>query len=199
MGGWNSLESVGWLPRTSVREFKNLLRERFSDKYTDALKFYPAGDEREANLSMDQLDSDYFMGYSTWKWIETHSATGGEPVYRYLFDQIKPTKTGDPDPDISGAAHASEIEYVFGTLDSLKLAWRDFDRRVSDLMSTYWTNFAKTGDPNGQILPEWRVYNSDQERSLLRIKAEPAIEYDTDRERFEFLDTVLNPGQQTLN
>ena len=133
------------------------------------------------------------MGYSTWKWIEAHSATGGEPVYRYLFDQIKPTETGDPDPDITGAAHASEIEYVFGTLDSLKLAWRDVDRRVSDLMSTYWTNFAKTGDPNGEGLPEWTVYNRNQERPLLRIKAEPVIENDTDRERFEFLDSVINP------
>jgi len=195
LGGWNSLEAVGFLPRTSVQEFKNLLRERFTDRYTDALKFYPAGDEREANLSADQLESDYFTDYTNWKWIEAHSATGNEPVYRYLFDHIIPTETGDPDPNAPGAAHGSERALVFGTLDSEKISWRDVDRHVSNLMSTYWTNFAKTGDPNGEGLPEWPVYNRNQERPLLRIKAEPVVENDTDRKRLEFLESVLNPEQ----
>jgi para-nitrobenzyl esterase len=94
------------------------------------------------------------MGYGNWKFIDVHSETGGSIVYRHLFDHIRPTETGDPDPEIPGAVHATEIEYVFGTLNSRNLPWREVDQRVSDLMSTYWTNFAKTGDPNGRGLPE---------------------------------------------
>ena len=197
LAGWNSAE-VGWLQPTTVVSFKKQLQQRFLSRYESALKFYPAGNEREANRSAVRLASDDFMGYGTWKWIEVHSATGNEPVYRYLFDQIRPTETGDPDPDVPGAAHATEIEYVFGTLDSLKLAWRDADRRVSDLMSTYWTNFAKTGDPSGQDLPQWPVYNRSKERPVMRIKAEPIAESDTDRERYEFLDSIIDPTQERL-
>ena len=55
-----------------------------------------------------------------------------------------------PPKDI-GARHAGEIEYVFGTLDSVKgVKWTDADRALSSAIMAYWTNFAKSGDPNGR-------------------------------------------------
>jgi hypothetical protein len=70
------------------------------------------------------LASDNFIAYSTWKWIEMHTATGKAPVHRYLFDHIIPTATGNPPADDPGAAHATDIEFVFSTLETKKLAWR---------------------------------------------------------------------------
>ncbi len=51
--------------------------------------------------------------------------------------------------------HSAEIEFVFGALASKNLPWRPEDKALSDLMSSYWANFAKTGDPNGAGLPVW--------------------------------------------
>ena len=58
--------------------------------------------------------------------------------------------------DDAGAFHSAELWYTFGTLGR---CWRpmelhDFD--VSERMLTYWTNFMKTGDPNGENVPEWQ-------------------------------------------
>ncbi len=66
------------------------------------------------------------------------------------------------------AFHSDDIEYVFGTLDT-RPGWdvRPEDRKLSDQMMTYWTNFAKTGDPNGPGLPEWPKYGDDN--SLIHL------------------------------
>ena len=115
-------------------------------------------------------------------------ATGKSPVYRYLFDQIFPTATGDPAPDDPGAAHATDIEYVFHALPTRKLAWRPADRQVADLMGAYWTNFAKTGNPNGKGLPVWPAW--DAKHQLMRINANAAAEAEAHRDRYEVQDAI---------
>jgi para-nitrobenzyl esterase len=58
LAGWNSLESFGYPDPTSMKAFKNHLHERFPERHTDALKFYPAVIYREANISAIKLLSD---------------------------------------------------------------------------------------------------------------------------------------------
>jgi len=73
--------------------------------------------------------------------------TGEAPVYRYHFELAAP-----PSKFHFGwfAFHSDDIEYVFGTLDTRPGAvWRPEDRKLSEEMMSYWTNFAKTGNPNG--------------------------------------------------
>ena len=50
---------------------------------------------------------------------------------------------------------------MFGTLASSWRPWRKGDWQLSQLMIRYWTNFAKTGNPNGEGLPQWRPYTHD--------------------------------------
>ena len=84
------------------------------------------------------------------------------------------------------AFHADDIEYVFGTLDTRQGAvWRPEDRMLSDQMMSYWTNFARTGDPNGPGLPEWPRYGKDD--LLIHLDSTITSGPDTERPRYEFL------------
>lgn len=188
LAGWTSAEIK--LPPVTAEAFADRLRNEYPEDLESALEAYPAEDDREAWLSAIALASDDFIAFGTWKWLELHAATGGAPVYRYLFDQVVPTPTGPPDDDDPGAAHASDIEYVFNTLESRDLAWRDEDRHVADLMASWWTNFARSGNPNGPGLPEWPVWNGSGERQLMKINADAVAETEHHRERYEFLNTL---------
>jgi para-nitrobenzyl esterase len=85
-----------------------------------------------------------------------HSA-GGAPVYSYQFEQSLPGREGD------GAAHSYELPYVFGNLlpnGPLAGPFSAADRQLSNVMLSYWTNFAKRGDPNGAGLPLWTKFGA---------------------------------------
>ena len=59
---------------------------------------------------------------------------------------------------LPGAGHGAEIQFVFGTLGTFyasKTGYTAMDRKVSADMGHYWTNFAKTGNPNGEGLVAW--------------------------------------------
>jgi para-nitrobenzyl esterase len=82
----------------------------------------------------------------------------GAPAYLYLFSYVPPSMQ---DRMRFGAPHGSEIPYVFNTLverNGATIAPKD--KEVATMMNAYWINFAKTGNPNGNNLPQWPVYNS---------------------------------------
>jgi para-nitrobenzyl esterase len=87
-----------------------------------------------------------------------------------------------------GARHAGEIEYVFGTLEQSlpKVPWDTSDRALSDAMTTYWSNFARTGDPNGKGLPKWPRY--DQGRRVLHLDETITDAPESTRARYEALE-----------
>jgi para-nitrobenzyl esterase len=186
LAGWNSAEIKA--PPITADAFTAQVKKQFGNDAEMALKLYSAGSDAEARRSATAVASDNFMGYNTWKWIEAHAATGGSPVYRYLFDQIVPTVKGDPAPDDPGAAHATDIEFVFSTLETRKVTWRPVDRQVSELMVAWWTNFAKTGNPNGPGLPAWPAFGADGKREVMRINATSKAEPEQHRDRYLFHD-----------
>jgi para-nitrobenzyl esterase len=133
--------------------------------------------------------------------MEMQLKTGRAPVFRYRFDQALPLateveKSSDEEPEykekevkVPRAPHAGEIEYVFEVLSSKDLPWRPEDEKVSDLMSSYWTNFAKTGNPNGEGLPHWPAYNKDGYQ-VMHITPHPHAAPDQHRARYELLERI---------
>jgi para-nitrobenzyl esterase len=199
LAGWNADESrsaVTLAPeRPTAKAFADQTRARFGDSAEAILKAYPAASDAEALESAASLASDMFVGYVTWKWIEMHLATGRSPVFRYSFDRvipIAPDTKGNGRPvtarDI-GARHAGEIEYVFGALaSSPRVPWEPVDHSLSDLMMSYWTNFARSGDPNGGGVPKWRRYDKETGYLVLHLGDTTQAASDALRSRYEALD-----------
>ncbi len=196
LAGWNADEgdyrAIFGKEKPTAQNFVARARSMFGDKADEFLKLYPAGTDAEAKRSAQDLAGDQFIAHSTWRWLEAQLKTGGSPVYRYEFDQTLPAaaaaaETADTEPR---APHAAEIEYVFQMLSSRKLPWRAEDWKVSDLMGSYWTNFAKTGNPNGKGLPRWPVYVSGDGYQVMHLTATPQAEPDRHRGRYEFLGSI---------
>jgi para-nitrobenzyl esterase len=187
LAGWNSDEgsyrSIFGKEEATAPNFASRARALFGDDAATFLKLYPGENDAQAKRSAQDLAGDQFIGYSTWKWIEMQRATGHSPVYRYRFEQALPTA------ETRGAYHSAEIEFVFSVLSSKKLPWRPEDRALSDLMSTYWANFAKTGDPNGPGLPRWPAYHGEDRYQVMHLNANSHAEADQSRARYEFLDS----------
>jgi para-nitrobenzyl esterase len=193
MAGWNRDEGnfhgfFGDLP-VNKENYAAKIRTRFGDSAPEAMKLFPADSAEQLESSAGFLASTDFIAYGTWKWIETHLKTGASPVFRYQFDQAPPGGSGN-DGDKVGvfAYHSAEIEFVFGMLDSKKeISWRPEDYKLSELMGTYWTNFAKTGNPNGPGVPAWPQYENNGFQ-VLHLSASPQAASDAHRAQLEFLD-----------
>lgn len=167
LAGWNANEldiSVRLAPqKPTAKSFAEQAQARFDGDASEFLKLYPAATDQEALLSAEALASDDFISFSTWKWMDMQTKTGKAPVYQYRFDQnpaVKPGAMIGPLPaSEAGARHACEIQYVFETLKFEEgIPWTAADFKVSEEMASYWTNFAKTDDPNGDDLPKWPPY-----------------------------------------
>ena len=80
-----------------------------------------------------------------------------------------------PGPDAArfGAFHTSEVPYVLNTLYASPRPFTDVDRKLAGMMSSYWANFAASGNPNGKGLPLWPAYSGKAEIMELGDKTGP--------------------------
>ena len=190
LAGWNADEGKPAVlfadPKPTAATFTATSEAEFGADAAKFLTLYPATTDAVALKSMADFAGDRFIAYSTWRWLEAQVQTGKAPVYRYFFDLGSP---GDKNHSAAmGAFHSDDIEYVFGTLDSRPEAkWRPEDRKLSDQMGQYWTNFARTGDPNGTDLPKWPTYAAP-EWQVMHLDANPEAKPDAFRDRYLFLD-----------
>jgi para-nitrobenzyl esterase len=189
LAGWNKDElSFARIagPKVDLKGLSELASKRFGANAAEFLKVYHATTDAEAAVVAGNFADDAFLGYCTWAWLEAQVATGQSPVYRFRFDLGVPG--GPKHPAALGAFHSDEIEYVFGTLDSRpNYTWRPEDYKLSELMQVYWTNFAKTGNPNAEGLPNWPTYNPAFGWQLMHLDAVSAARPDDHRDRYLFL------------
>jgi para-nitrobenzyl esterase len=192
LAGWNADEGRGATllanPPVTAESFAAQAQRDFGARAPDFLAVYRATSDDEARTSAGDFGGDSFIAYSTWRWLEAHVQTGNSPTYRYFLTLGSP---GDKyHPAMLGAFHSDDIEYVFGTLDSRPEAiWRPEDRTLSDQIGQYWTNFARTGDPNGPGLPKWPT-TGPTEWQVMYLNANPEAKPDPYRSRYLFLDSV---------
>lgn len=183
--GWNHDERTNTLSKgMTVEKWKAFAAEQYPSRKDAFLAAYPAPADAEAVRAADDYTTNQFIAQGAWLWSEADVATGKAPVYRYRFD--KPAPPSDMHPEGRYAWHSDELEYVFGTLDVRKgSTWSEADRTLSDRMMRYWTNFAKTGDPNSPGLPVWPRY--DATKQVLHLDSTITAAPDASRAEFEFL------------
>jgi para-nitrobenzyl esterase len=193
LAGWNrdegSYRKFFGDEKPGVAAYAERMKSRFGAEAQAYLGAYAAATDAEARRAAQDLEGDLFIGLGTWKWLEMQRMTGKSPVYRYEFDQAPPLAADAPAGTEPSAYHSSEIEFVFRVLSSKNLPWRPEDRQVSELMASYWTNFAKTGDPNGPDLPRWPAYGGRGGHSVMHLEPVPFAAPDANRARYEFLDS----------
>ena len=145
---------------TSPEQWQQRIKGQFGDLADEALKIYPGNTAQEAAASSERLFRDNLAWHM--RLYATQQAKTGKKAWLYYFTHQGPVDPGLPH---LRAVHASEVAYVFGTLGaprlypdntSATLAPKSAaDRALAEQMMTYWTNFAKTGNPNGSGVPAW--------------------------------------------
>jgi para-nitrobenzyl esterase len=211
--GWNTEESgsrgILGQEKPTVENYTKAVQRLYGDRADQVLKAYPATTDEAVEQVATDLASDRFIGYSTWKWSDLHSKTGGnKPVYRYLYARPRPAMTPEmgnasaglaggvvkdgaakPQPVPKGAVHSAEIEYAMGNLASNKVyAWTKDDYKVSEVMQNYFANFIKKANPNGPGLPNWPTVSTTGPVQFMRIDVDTRVETEQHRDRYMFLD-----------
>ncbi|MGH9496279.1 MAG: carboxylesterase/lipase family protein, partial [Candidatus Sulfotelmatobacter sp.] len=137
--------------RVTMEMYKTQIKTICGDQLATCLKLYPAENEKEAAAVLAAARRDRAR-VSIYLWATEQVKRG--PVYTYYFDHAEPW----PQYPLFGAFHTSEVPYVFQTISVLHRAWQPEDFKISRQMSSYWTNFAKRGNPNSPRLPDWPAF-----------------------------------------
>ncbi len=163
--GTNADEGGFFAPAaTTSAQFEGLVRAAFGPYANYILTAYPHSTNAQATQASRDVLRDLLFAWSTSKWALLQSEKGRRRAYLYLFDHRTPWFP-------LGPVHTAELPYVFGNFGAPLFARpvgapRPADLTLSELIQSYWVNFAKTGNPNGSGLPHWPAFNASSQRVM---------------------------------
>jgi para-nitrobenzyl esterase len=176
--GINSDEGASFSRTTDAAQFETDTRVRFGPMADRILKAYAPDSNGSIKQAPRNVMREASFGWHTWVWAKLQNQRGGSPAFVYYMDQRPPYPADSRNADVAGVPHGAELPYVFQKLDLTPLPWTDADRRISDAMATYWTNFAKTGDPNRAGLPRWPAFTAKDPQRMVFKGTPQASPYD---------------------
>ncbi len=156
--GYNSDEGASFSPPKTPADYIGGVQKRYGKFADDLIKAYPVQNDAVPKSARD-LMRDAAFGWQTWSWATLQAKTGKSKVFYYYFDQHPDYPPGSQRYGY-GSSHGQEVAYVFQHLDTTKPEITSTDIAIADAMSTYWTNFARYGHPNGKAMPEWPAFTN---------------------------------------
>jgi para-nitrobenzyl esterase len=153
--GTNSDEGSMFSYPMPVDAYKSRIRSVYGEWADSLLNIYPATNEQEVYFALSDIFRDGSFAWGTYAWANLQSEKGKGSVYMYYFDQdsentILRSRKG-------GASHVAEMPFVYGySFNGGKMT--ESEKHMQQIMSRYWINFTKTGNPNGESLPYWSTY-----------------------------------------
>ena len=178
LAGSNKDEATFFQGPTTAAMFTQSSKSRYGDLADTFFKLYPASSDDEATISSFAAFRDQ-LGFVMRNWAAAQTKNGKSKAYLYYFTHEPPIAGGNPPPSPvvtarqQGATHGAESQYVFENLLGNR-PWMDLDHQLADTVSSYWVNFAATGNPNGKGLPVWPAFNEkENQRLVLGDKIEP--------------------------
>jgi para-nitrobenzyl esterase len=147
-------------PRTTLDDLKRAMNNMYGPLGPRALALYqdaqdPLYGDAGAQWVVDTMYRCPVVAELVWH------AAAGNAAWQYQFDRAAPGR------EAAGAAHGAEVPYVFGT-------FAEGDRETSEAIQQYWTNFARTGNPNGGPAPVWHMF-TEPRRSYLEFTSEGPV------------------------
>ena len=139
------------LSPTSKKNIKERLISKFGEEFGNKIyDVYKDKIDKNAFATMNEIFSVYWFIYPHHSWSNM-ALKSGKTVYRYQFSK---------ENHFHSTYHAGEMIYAYGNVKKAKEKWKynDSDKKLSEIMLSYWSNFAKTGNPNGEGLPIWEEY-----------------------------------------
>lgn len=161
--GWNEDEGLMFGPIKKAEDFKKDAEKNYGADAQTFLKYYPATTDDEAAKSQLNLSRDQIFGAQNYAWANIQSSHGSK-VYVYRFKRKVPA-TGEYVK--YGAFHTGEVPYAYDNLKFVNRPWQDVDHELAKTMSTFFANFVKTGNPNGDGLPTWNSYNTADKKIMI--------------------------------
>jgi len=146
----------------TAEQFESRAKQRYGDLAANFEKVYPVTNDTEAAAAQLAGTRDE-MGWHMRTWAHLQEKKGRDKAYLYFFSRVPPTPPGRAS---RGATHTAELSYMFNNLLP-GTPWTDEDRKLADMMSSYWVNFAANGNPNGKGLPEWPMYSAKSDQAMV--------------------------------
>ncbi|KAH7252793.1 Alpha/Beta hydrolase protein [Fusarium tricinctum] len=139
----------------TLEEYLSTLNSTYSSEFADKFfNAYPANDSATASAAQNAQYTDRStVGTQFWAnyWLNNRSS----PVWTYIWDHAPPGQD-------AGAAHMTEIQYTQNNLYNVYYGeWEEEDYEIAEIMSNYWVNFIKYGNPNGDGLGHWDNVNTN--------------------------------------
>lgn len=181
MAGWVTGDgSLMGQQNMTPEKYKKMAIDKYGDRADEYLKLFPGNDNNQIEGSLKLLNLMQFAALPAYLWAGFSKSES----FLYEYSHIPVDKPGFPN---YGAFHTSEVPFALHTLHMWDRPWRDVDYDVERTMDSFWVNFVKTGNPNGQGLPEWTKYDKSS-GNIMEIGDQSSQLPGLYKDKFNFLE-----------